>query len=78
MHKERARQRQVQGLIRSIWIAAGAAVAATAVLIALSPRALPTVAVPTSVPRPYDPDPNDREMGAAGAPVLFEEFSDFQ
>jgi hypothetical protein len=78
MQKERARQRRVQGLVRSAWVVGGVAVAAAAVLIALSPRALPTVTIPTPVPRPADPDPADTTLGAADAPVVLEEFSDFQ
>jgi hypothetical protein len=76
MHRERARQRRVQGLISSIWVTAGIAVAAVVLLIAVSPRALPTVTIPDPIPRPYAGE--GKTLGPADAPVLMEEFSDFQ
>jgi hypothetical protein len=76
MHKERARQRRVQSLVRSIWVVAGLAVGAVALVIAVSPRALPTVTIPTPVPRSFEVE--GKSLGSAGAPVLLEEFSDFQ
>jgi hypothetical protein len=76
MKNERARQRRVQSYRRSIWVVAGAAVLAVVLLIALSPRALPTVSIPTPVPRPYPVE--GKTLGSADAPVLLEEYSDFQ
>lgn len=77
MPKERARQRRAQSLIRSLWWAGGLAVAAAIVLIVLSPRPLPTTAViPTSAPRPYAGE--GKTLGSPDAPVVMEEYSDFQ
>jgi protein-disulfide isomerase len=76
MRKARVQQRRIQGFRRSIWWTAGAAALAAALLIAVSPRALPTVTIPTPVPRPYAGE--GKSLGAADAPVLLEEFSDFQ
>lgn len=74
--KDRVRLRRIESLKRSIWITGGLAVAVAAFLIALSPRALPTVTVPTAVARPYAGE--GKTLGAADAPVVIEEYSDFQ
>ena len=76
MSSKRARQRRTQRLIRSAWLIAGAAVVVVLLLIALGPRPLPTVIIPTPVARPYAGE--GKTLGAADAPVVFEEFSDFQ
>ena len=72
----RARQRRVESFRRSIWLTAGAALVAAAVLIAFSPRGLPTVTVPPLQPRPYAGE--GKTLGPAAAPVVVEEYSDFQ
>lgn len=76
MAHKRARQRRTQRLIRSAWLIAGAAVAVVLLLIALGPRPLPTVTIPTPLARPYAAE--GKTLGAADAPVVFEEYSDFQ
>ena len=77
MSKERAQQRRAQSLIRFIWWAGGLAVVAVVVLIVLSPRPLPkATAIPTSHPRPYPVE--GKTLGSPDAPVLVEEYSDFQ
>ena len=76
MSRERARQRRTQNFIRSVWLIAGAAIIVVMLLIALSPRALPTVSVPPIQIRPYAGE--GKTLGAANAPVVLEEFSDFQ
>ncbi len=76
MRKDRARQRRLENLTRSIRIAAAAAVLVVGGLIAMSPRALPTVTIPATVDRPYAGE--GATLGPADAPVTVEEYSDFQ
>ncbi|MBI3359956.1 MAG: hypothetical protein HY023_02470 [Chloroflexi bacterium] len=76
MTRERIRQRRVQSLIRATGWVAGIAVAAVIVLIALGPKPLPTVTIPTEQPRPYAGQ--GKTLGKSDAPVVFEEYSDFQ
>lgn len=76
MPRVQARRRRAQNLIRSAWWVAGGAVAAAAIMIAISPRALPTVSIPTPAPRPYAGE--GKTLGAADAPITLEEYSDFQ
>ncbi len=72
----RVQQRRKQNLITSVWWTSGAAVVAAVLLIVLSPRALPGVTVPPLTERPYAGE--GKTLGPADAPVLVEEFSDFQ
>ncbi len=77
MSKGRAQQRRAQTLIRSIWWAGGLAAVVVVVLIVLSPRPLPkTTVIPTLPPRPYPVE--GKTLGSPDAPVLMEEYSDFQ
>jgi protein-disulfide isomerase len=76
MPKATIRRRRAQSLARSLWLTTGAAVGGVLLLIALGSRPLPTVTIPTSPPRPYVAE--GRTLGAAAAPLVLEEYGDFQ
>jgi protein-disulfide isomerase len=76
MPKENIRRRRARNLTRSIWLIAGTAVGSVVLLIAFGSRPLPTVNIPTSPPRPYATE--GKTLGAADAPIVMEEYADFQ
>jgi len=76
MPRENIRRRRAQNLVRSIWLTAGAAISGVVFLILLGSRPLPTVTLPTSLPRPYAAE--GKTLGASTASVVLEEYGDFQ